>query len=147
MFSTQNVSIVNHIIACCGFFSGTKSSGQSTGNGKNFHFATDWKVITEDQWVLRTVQGFLIPFREEPCQVHLPQPCRYLDDQVNLLCQEVTSLVQKGAVVTVVPSEFKKGFYLTLFLVPKLDSPSKPSTFGYVHSTSRRKGFIRYERL
>ena len=37
--------------------------------GRMSHFATNWKVITQDQWILRTVQGFLIPFREEPrCQ-------------------------------------------------------------------------------
>ena len=57
--------------------------------GRISHFATNWKVITEDQWVLRAVQGFLIPFREDPRQVHLPQPCRYAEGQMNLLRQEV----------------------------------------------------------
>ena len=40
MFSTQNAGVncepYNAKIACCGFFLGTKSSGQSTGSGKNF---------------------------------------------------------------------------------------------------------------
>ena len=94
--------------------------------GRIFHFATNWKVIMEDQWVLRTVQGFLIPFREEPCQVHLPQPCWYSESQMNLLRQEVTSLIKKGVVVTVVPSGLEKGFYSTLFLVPKSDGRMRP---------------------
>lgn len=94
--------------------------------GRISHFATNWKVITEDQWVLRAVQGFLIPFREDPRQVHLPQPCRYAEGQMNLLRQEVTSLIKKGAVVTVAPSGLEKGFYSNLFLVPKPDGRMRP---------------------
>ena len=127
VFNTKcvNCEPYNAKVACCGFHSGTKSYGQSTSSGKNLP-PTAWKSITEDQWVLRTVQGFLIPFREEPRQMHLPQPCRYSEDQMNLLREEVTSLVRKGAVVTVDPSALEKGFYSTLFLVPKSDGRMRP---------------------
>ena len=65
--------------------------------------------------------GVPYSFREEPRQMHLPQPCRYWEDQMNLLSEEVTLLVRKGAVVTVESSALEKGFYSTLFLVSKSD--------------------------
>ena len=94
--------------------------------GRISHFAINWKTITEDQWVLRTVQGFLIPFREEPHQVHAPQPCRFSEDQMKLLREEVSSLLGKGAVVTVEPAASEEGFYSTLFLVPKTEGQMRP---------------------
>ena len=95
--------------------------------GRISHFATNWKSITEDQWVLRTVQGFLIPFREEPRQMHLTQPCRYSEDQMNLLREEVTSLVRKGAVVTVDPSALEKGFLFDPFLSTQVGRSNEAS--------------------
>ena len=129
MFSTQNVSIVNHIMQklhAMGFSQVQSPLDNQRVAGRISHFATNWKVITEDQWVLRAVQGFLIPFREDPRQVHLPQPCRYAEGQMNLLRQEVTSLIKKGAVVTVAPSGLEIGFYSNLFLVPKPDGRMRP---------------------
>ena len=76
MLSIQNVSIVNPIMQklhALGF-----TQVQRPVNNPN------WKALTEDQWVLRTVQGFLIPFREEPHQVHAPQPCQFSEDQMKL---------------------------------------------------------------
>ena len=94
--------------------------------GRISHFAINWKTITEDQWVLRMVQGFLIPFREEPRQVRTPQPCRFSEDQMKLLHEEVSSLLGKGAVVTVEPAASEEGFYSTLFLVPKTEGQMRP---------------------
>ena len=65
------------------------------------------------------VQGFIIPFREDPEQVHIPQPSQYTREQMDLLSMEVTSLLRKGAVVPVEPTVLEEGFYSTLFLVPK----------------------------
>ena len=52
---------------------------QSTGGIRNSHFATNWKVIVGDQWVLRTVH---IPFREELCQIHLSQPYQFSEERM-----------------------------------------------------------------
>ena len=118
MLSTQNVSIVNPIMQklhALGFAQVQRPMNTPQVAGRISHFATNWKTITEDQWVLRTVQGFLIPFREEPRQVCAPQPCRFSEDQMKLLREEVSSLLGKGAVVTVEPAASEEGFYSTLF--------------------------------
>ena len=84
MFLTQNVSIVNHIMQklhAVGFIRVQSPTDNPQVAGRISPFATNWKSIMEDQWVLRTVRGFLIPFREEPRQMHLPQPCRYSEDK------------------------------------------------------------------
>ena len=121
VFNTKYVNYepYNAKVACCGLLSGTKSSGQSTGSGKNFPLCHQLESDNRGSVGLAYSTGFVIPFREEPCQMHLPQPCWYLEDQMNLLYQEVTLLIMKGAVVTVVPSALKKGFYSALFLVPE----------------------------
>ena len=129
MLSTQNVSIVNPIMQklhALGFTLVQRPVNNPQVAGRISHFATNWKTITEDQWILRTVQGFLIPFREEPRQVCAPQPCRFSEDQMKLLCEEVSSLLGKGAVVTVEPAASEEGFYSTLFLVPKTEGRMRP---------------------
>ena len=67
-------------------------------------FATKWKVMMGDQWILRTVQGFHFPFREEPRQMPLPRPYHYSEEQMILLRKEVASLLGKGAVQVVDPT-------------------------------------------
>ena len=94
--------------------------------GRISQFATNWKVITQDQWILRTVQGFHIPFREEPRQMRLPQPYHYSKEQMKLLREEVVSLLGKGAVEVVDPTLSAGGFYSTLFLVPKTEGRMRP---------------------
>ena len=129
MLSTQNVSIVNPIIQklhASGFTQVQRPVNNPQVVGRISHFVTSWKAITEDQWVLHMVQGFLIPFREEPRQVHAPQPCRFSEDQMKLLREEVSSLLGKGAVVIVEPAASEEGFYSTLFLVPKAEGRMRP---------------------
>ena len=129
MLSTQNVSIANPIMQklhALGFTQVQRPVSNPQVAGRMSHFATNWKVITQDQWVLRTVEGFLIPFREEPRQVRSPQPCQFSEEQMKLLREEVTSLLGKGAVVTVEPVASEEGFYSTLFLVPKTDGRMRP---------------------
>ena len=45
---------------------------------------------------------------------------------MKLLREEVTSLLGKGAVVTVEPAASEEGFYSTLFLVLKMDGRMRP---------------------
>ena len=42
--------------------------------GRLVHFFQNWSVITQDRWVLNTVQGYLIDFVSEPHQQFLPTP-------------------------------------------------------------------------
>ena len=129
MLLTQNVSIVNPILQklhAMGFTQVQRPVSNPQVAGRISHFATNWKVITEDQWVLRTVQGFLIPFREEPRQMRPPHPYQFSEEQMRLMREEISSLLGKGAVVTVDPAASEEGFYSTLFLVPKTEGRMRP---------------------
>ena len=129
MFLTQNVSMIANPILkklhVLGFTQVQRPVDSPQVAGRISQFATNWKAITEDQWILRTVQGFHIPFREEPCQMRLPRPY-YSEEQMKLLREEVASLLGKGAVQVVDPTLSAEGFYSALFLVPKTEGRMRP---------------------
>ena len=130
MFLTQNVSMIANPILkklhVLGFTQVQRPVDSPQVAGRISQFATNWKAITEDQWILRTVQGFHIPFREEPCQMRLPRPYHYSEEQMKLLREEVASLLGKGAVQVVDPTLSAEGFYSALFLVPKTEGRMRP---------------------
>ena len=53
------------------------------------HFHTNWNVITIDQWVLDTVNGFQIPFTSQPDQRNWPNPPTSSKEQSPLIQEEV----------------------------------------------------------
>ena len=82
-------------------------------------FAPNWSLITQDRWVLETIQGYSIDLRAEPYQVQRPCPPVLDEVQLNFLRVELTSLLKKGVLSPVPASESLGGFYSNLFLVPK----------------------------
>ena len=93
--------------------------------GRLVRFQQNWSKVTQDQWVLNTILGYLIDFSSIPHQpviLHYPQ---YSAEQSRLISEEVTELLQKGAIGEVVPVE-QTGFYSNLFLVPKKDGGQHP---------------------
>ena len=60
------------------------------------HHLANWNILTQDKWVLQTVQGYMIDFTQTPHQSH--QPPQIMTSQVNhaLMTQEVQELIQKG---------------------------------------------------
>ena len=72
--------------------------------GRFDHFVENWRVLTVDQWVLNTVRGFLIPFREEPKQDQVPHPYQYPADQLTQLREELALLISKGAITRLEPT-------------------------------------------
>ena len=116
--------------------------------GKLCYFVGNWRVLTADQWVLNIVQGFLIPFQEEPRQVRTPHPYQYPADQLVQLREELALLVSKRAITCLEPTAPVAGFYFTVFLVPKkegwwrpLSSTSKCLTHGFNPNISRWRVF------
>ena len=75
----------------------------------------NWKVLTQDNWVLQTVQGYLIDFVLTPHQSHQPPPIALSQDKHALVTQEVQELLIKGAIVETIPSPVN--FVSQIFLV------------------------------
>ena len=82
-------------------------------------FANNWKVLTSNLWVLKTVKGFRIPFTSLPSQTTQPAELVFPSEQAAQVREELQSLLGKGAVVPVIYCH--KGFYLNIFLVLNLN--------------------------
>ena len=85
--------------------------------GRLQFFVENWKVITQDQWVLETVEGFAIPFTSPPYQPYPPRVLDHSSEEEKLLQDKITSLLAKQAIENTMPSG--RGFLSTVFLVPK----------------------------
>ena len=72
--------------------------------GRLAHHLSNWQVLTKDQWVLNTVQGYSLDFISEPHQGAPPHTPQYSSEQHQLIEEEVRALLQKGAV-----SEIQRG--------------------------------------
>ena len=84
--------------------------------GRLAHFALNWQNITNDQWVLSLIKnGYQIPFKEQPPLSR--EPIFFQQSQRRELEEEVTSLLQKGAVEEIQPET--PGFFSRIFFVPK----------------------------
>jgi len=93
--------------------------------GRLVHYQQNWLKVTQDRWVLNTIQGYLIDFSSMPHQPVIPHCPQYSAEQTQLISEEVTELLQKGAIEEIVPVE-QTGFYSNLFLVPKKDGGQRP---------------------
>ena len=87
-----------------------------------------WVERTSDPWVLDTVaRGYKLQFRRRPppfLRVHMT----LVKDpvQAQILAEEVSTLLQKGAITKVSSTNQQAGFYSKYFLVPKKDGGFRP---------------------
>lgn len=113
----QNINLTSKAIAAMGI---TPMQKQASPAGRLAHFIMNWQKLTKDRWVLNTVTGYKIDFITEPCQHKIPNPSQLSQLQQELVSQEISELISKGAIselqTTPVPGN---GFLSTLFLVPK----------------------------
>lgn len=94
--------------------------------GRLAHFRANWTVVSKDQWILDTVGGFKIEFLNPPTQAKRPREGSTSQAESRLIMEEVLTMVSKGAVVDVPVRERNRGFYSSLFLVPKKDGGMRP---------------------
>ena len=74
-------------------------------------------VLTQDNWVLQTIQGYLIDLTHTPHQLHIPPPIDLSQEKHALVTQEVQELLSKEAIVESIPSPMS--FTSQIFLVEK----------------------------
>ena len=86
--------------------------------GRLQFFAQNWQIITQDPWLLQTIQGYKIELLSHPRQASLPSPPLLSPPQTSLVQEEIISLLQKGAIIEVAFNPWA-GFYSNLFLVEK----------------------------
>ena len=80
-------------------------------------FKDNWAVLTQDPWVLQTVQGFKLPLVAQPVQTIVPPQMMFPSDQQLLISSEVESLLRKQVITAVQPSQ---GNVIShIFVVPK----------------------------
>ncbi len=93
------------------------------------HFLHEWERLPGvSLWVLRTIRtGYTLQFGKNPPRfdgVHLTVVNSAA--KASVLQQELSSLLQKGAIEEVPQSEVERGFFSRYFLVPKRDGGFRP---------------------
>ena len=83
------------------------------------YFLSRWRLITQDSWVLQTVQGHHIELMSPPVQYSLPGIPQLSPSQERVLDQEVEALLSKEAIHSVQTQTLNEGFISSMFIVSK----------------------------
>ena len=92
------------------------------------YFLVEWKNLPNvSQWVLHTIErGYAIQFRSRPPRFSGVLRTVVGPEQSLVMEQEVTTLLQKGAIERVPPPSRESGYYSRYFIVPKKDGGLRP---------------------
>ena len=95
--------------------------------GRLGHFISKWMMITQDPWVLQTIQGHHIELMNPPVQHSSPGMPHLSPSQQKVLDQEMEELLSKQAIHPIPPlSPLNEGFISSMFIVPKKDGGNRP---------------------
>ena len=93
--------------------------------GRTSQFILNWKALTEDPWVIQTIEGgYTIPLVTTPVQQSRPHSPHSSIKETELLQEEIQHLLQKQAVQEAPPNS--RGFFSNMFMVPKKDGGQRP---------------------
>ena len=85
--------------------------------GRLSHYTHNWEYITQDRWVLQAITGYTLELTQTPNQMRQPQAIRCSTEEHIKITQEVTDLLNKGAIVE---TQVSTGNYVSqIFLVEK----------------------------
>ncbi|XDV32448.1 hypothetical protein PO909_003253 [Leuciscus waleckii] len=92
------------------------------------HFLAAWEAIPGiSPWVLNIIRhGYTLQFKRRPPRFRGVIPSLTLPQNAHILRQEVCSLLEKGVIEPVPPSERENGFYSRYFVVPKKGGGLRP---------------------
>ena len=71
--------------------------------GRLQYFLSHWAEVTQDQWVLDTIQGYTIPFTRLPYQPHPPVTQYHSSEEEELMHNEVKCMLEKQATEETTP--------------------------------------------
>lgn len=94
--------------------------------GRLRFFIRHWEKITNDQWVLSILKnGYKLEFLKIPLFQGI-RKTKISPENVDILKNEVDTLLQKDAIEKVSPKNSHSGFYSTFFVVPKKSGKMRP---------------------
>ncbi|KAL0149377.1 hypothetical protein M9458_055415, partial [Cirrhinus mrigala] len=87
-----------------------------------------WSCLPNvSQWVLRTIRhGYTIQFRKGPPPFSGVLPMTVSPWEASILSQEIVSLLEKGAIEEIPPTQMESGFYSWYIVVAKKDGGLRP---------------------
>ena len=106
----------------------------------------EWKALTNDDWVLSTVQGYTIPFDYIPVQTNLPKQINFSKEEEILVDLEVKQMLEDGGIEPSIPEDGQ--FVSNIFLRQKSNGKFRPiinlkklneSVVLYIMNISNRK--------
>ena len=94
--------------------------------GRLKFFVDRWESITDDSWVLETIQnGLKFEFISHPIYSEIRKTTVHAQNR-DIFTDEVEKLLQKAAIVPIHAKQTHIGFYSTLFLVKKKTGDLRP---------------------
>lgn len=88
---------------------------------------TAWQSVSAPEWVIHTItRGYRLQFAKRPPRFNGVLSSQTEESSAHILKDEISSLLQKGAVRVVPPHLIGQGFYSRYFLVPKKDGSLRP---------------------
>ena len=97
----------------------------TTPTGRLQLLVHNWQLITQDPWVLESVQGYKLEFTQTPVQRRAPEEPHLPSELESGMAEEMSKLVAKGA-ISAVAGVHPEGFISRMFLVPKKDGSHRP---------------------
>ena len=73
-------------------------------------FMSNWRVITNDMWVLNCIQGYTIDLVSQPHQAHPPAELKFSQAETESLTAEVQRMITEQAVSHIAQQHANKGF-------------------------------------
>ena len=98
---------------------------------------SEWKNLTNDLWILQTVQGYVTEFDMEPFQSNIPKPIKFSKEEEELVDKEVLTLF--GYAITLSHTEPDQ-FISNIFLVLNPNGKFRP-----VINLKQLNNFVHYE--
>ena len=73
-------------------------------------FSNNWEKVTQDQWVLATIQGYRLELLREPVQLRYPRETISSSEEQSLIHEEIQKMLQKGAITKLPHQKLNRGF-------------------------------------
>ena len=86
----------------------------------------NWELIMRDPWVLASIQGDKLELVEMPTQGTAPENFHLSQELERNMAEELSKLLEKGAITPVAQPYPTDSFVSRMFLVPKKDGSHRP---------------------
>ena len=97
--TSQSTNVIQTCLVQRGVITlGVTSHVRVTTAGRLTLFLKNWSMVTQDQWVLNTIQGYRLELLREPVQTIRPRGVKVSTSEQSLIDEEIQKMLQKGAI-------------------------------------------------